>query len=72
MKSPKVPELFGKTYFQRKVNKSEKKKFVRKREREAESSNFWICITPITPIENESKYKRKVANIILLLWLPTI
>ena len=40
--------------------------------REAESSNFWICITPITPIENESKYKRKVANIIMLLWLPTV
>ena len=34
LKSPKVPESFGKTYFQRKVNKSEKKKFVRTRERD--------------------------------------
>ena len=50
-----------------------KKKFVPKRERETELSNFWICIaSKKTEHEHESNYKRKVANVILLLWSPTI
>ena len=50
-----------------------KKKFVPKREREAELSNFWICIASKKKgTSNESKYKRKVANVIMWLWSPTI
>ena len=50
-----------------------KKKFVPKREREAELSNFWIrIVSKKKGTSNESKYKRKVANVILWLWSPTI
>ena len=54
------------------LNRWKKKKFVPKREREAELSIFWICIAQKKGTSNESKYKRKVANVILWLWSPTI
>ena len=71
LKSPKVPESFEKRIFKEKLI-NQKRRNLFEQERETESSNFWICITSFTPIENVSKYKRKVANIFMLLWLPTI
>ena len=51
----------------------EKRRNLFQKERDTELSNFWNCIAPKkTEQEHESKNKRKVANIILLLWSPTI
>ena len=37
-----------------------------------QTSGYVYCTKKKTEHERESKYKRKVANIILLLWSPTI
>ena len=59
-------------HIKRKLYRWKKKKFVPKREEHWIIKLLELYCTKKTEHEHESKYKRKVANIILLLWSPTI
>ena len=57
-------------YIRRMFYNWKKKKFVKREGLNYQT--FGYVLHPKKEREDESKHKRKVANIILLLWLPTI